>query len=85
MTISIPLGAILISGMFPPASLLFVLMLVPGLRHSLKIFQIKRIKVTGQQALISEEMHRLFASKATGNAVMTEILMLANENLPKGC
>lgn len=81
------LGAILISGMFPPASLLFVLpMLVPGLLGILfeDISKSRESKSRDQQALISEEMSRLFASKATGNAVMTEIaLMLANGESPE--
>ena len=89
------LGAIVVSGMFPPAALMYVLpILVPAL---LDLFYShlsveRQEKAKDQQALITEEMSRLFASKATGNALVSEItLRLANgespervwENMPK--
>lgn len=81
------LGAIVVSGMFPPAALLFALpMLVPELLDLLfsDLSEIKQESSRDQQALITSEMARLFASKATGNAMMAEIaLKLSNGESPE--
>lgn len=81
------LGAIVVSGMFPPAALMYALpILVPAL---LDLFYSnlsveRKEKSKDQQALITEEMSRLFASKATGNALVSELaLRLANGESPE--
>lgn len=81
------LGAIVVSGMFPPAALMYALpILVPVL---LDLFYSnlsveRKEKAKDQQALITEEMSRLFASKATGNALVSELaLRLANGESPE--
>lgn len=81
------LGAIVVSGMFPPAALMYALpILVPAL---LDLFYSnlsveRKEKAKDQQALITEEMSRLFASKATGNALVSELtLRLANGESPE--
>jgi len=81
------LGAIVVSGMFPPAALMYVLpLLVPALFDLFySNLSVKRKeKSKDQQALITEEMSRLFASKAVGNALVSEMaLRLANGESPE--
>ena len=81
------LGAIVVSGMFPPAALMYVLpLLVPALFDLFysNLSVERKEKSKDQQALITEEMSRLFASKAVGNALVSEMaLRLANGESPE--
>ncbi len=81
------LGAVVVSGMFPPAALIYLLpVLVPALLDlffsDLSIS--RRERSESQKELVTKEMARLFASKAVGNALMTEMAVrLANGESPE--
>lgn len=80
-------GAFFVAGMFPPAAALFLLpMIIPAVMNITfdVVAKSRETAAKDQQALIQDEMTRLFACKATGNAIMERmVLKLANGESPE--
>jgi len=75
--------------MFPPVALLYLLpIILPGLLDLIfsEVSESRQKRAEDYKELISSEMARLYAGKATGNALMAEMaLSLPAENPLKGC
>lgn len=80
-------GAFFVAGMFPPAAALFLLpMIIPAVMNITfdVVAKSRETAAKDQQTLIQNEMTRLFACKATGNAIMERmVLKLANGESPE--
>ena len=80
-------GAFFVAGMFPPAAALFLLpMIIPAVMNITfdVVAKSRETAAKDQQSLIQDEMTRLFACKATGNAIMERmVLKLANGESPE--
>jgi len=81
------LGSFVVSGMFPPVALLYLLpIIVPGLLDLIfsEVSESRQKRAEDYKELISSEMARLYAGKATGNALMAEMaLRLAGGESPE--